>query len=86
MGKTGYIMLGIALVALFAVIGIYLYQKTKNDAELVNQQKLLALQQGLHNTQTQGGQLGGIFGFLGGLANSQTGQSLVPVLTKSLIV
>jgi len=86
MSNTGWIMIGLVFVVLAAVIGIYLYQKSKNDALAINAQKLAALQGGLNSATAQGYQASGLGGFISGIfgtaLNSDTTKALAPSLLK----
>lgn len=62
MSNTFWIITGIAIIALIAIVGIYLYQKSKNEAEAINQQKLQVLASSLGSTLQQSQQSSGGFG------------------------
>lgn len=72
MSDRGWLILGIVAVALVIVIGIFLYQKSKNDAAQINKDKLLALQAGLGGTLQQGQQQGGVGGWITSLLGSSS--------------
>lgn len=72
MSDKAWIILGVVAVALVIVIGIFLYQKSKNDAEQINKDKLLALQAGLGGTVQQGYQQAGVGGWITSLLGSSS--------------
>ena len=72
MSNTSWIVIGIIAVALVIIIGIYLYQKSKNEADSINKDKLAIIQASLGGTLGQGYQQAGLGGWISSLLNSSS--------------
>lgn len=72
MSNTFWLIIGVAIIALIAVVGVYLYQKSKNEAEAINQQKLQVLTASLGGTLQQGQQSAGFGGWIKDLLGSSS--------------
>lgn len=81
MSNTAWIMIGLAFIVLAAGIGIYLYQKSKNDAAQINADRLAAIQAGVAGATSQGYQSTGFGSFF----QSIFGTALNSELTKAAI-
>ena len=82
MSNTGWIILGVIMISLFLVIGIYLYQQSKNEAESLRQQKLLGLQSSLAISQKRSGPLGFILDVL----NTEGVKAAAPMAAKIALI
>ena len=76
MSNTTWIVIGIVAVALIIIIGVYLYQKSKNEADAINKDKLAIIQASLGGTLGQGYQQAGVGGWISSLLNSSSVTSL----------
>ena len=72
MSNTGWVMMSIVLILLILIIGVFMYQKSKNDAAAINAQKLAVLSGGLNGTLTQGYQSSGFGGFIKNVLGSSS--------------
>jgi uncharacterized protein YpmB len=89
MSNTAWVMIGLVFIVLAVAIGIYLYQKSKNDAAEINAQKLAAIQAGVAGAASQGYQASGFASFfqniLGTTLNSKTTQTLIPLAASAYL-
>ncbi|HMT03316.1 MAG TPA: hypothetical protein PKD00_08440 [Burkholderiales bacterium] len=85
MKDTTLVVIGLIIVSLIVVAGLYFYQKSKNESDELNKQKLAIIQASLGGTVGQGYQQSGIGGWFTNLLNSNTASQLTPFIGKALI-
>jgi hypothetical protein len=85
MTNTGWLVIGLIFVSLFLVVGVFLYQKSKNEAELIRQQRLSGLQNSVTQTLIEGNKGSGVGGFLSNTLNSQGGASIISLIGGALL-
>ena len=85
MSNTTWIVIGLIVISLIVVVGVYSYQKSKNEAESINKEKLAIIQASLGGTIGQGYQQAGVGGWITSLLNSNVANQLTPFIGKSLI-
>ncbi len=72
MTNTSWIIIGLISVSLIIVIGIFLYQNSKNAAEEISKQKLAVIQASLAGTLGQGYQKAGLGGWISNILGSDS--------------
>lgn len=90
MGKVGYIMIGLTIIVIAIVVGVYLYQKQKTQDAVLEAQKIQLLTGSLNQTNSQQGGLGAFFnnflgqtfGFASSTLQTQGGQAAIGSLIK----
>ena len=85
MKDTTLVVIGLIIVSLIVVAGLYFYQKSKNESDELNKQKLAIIQASLGGTVGQGYQQAGFGGWISSLLNSNTVSQLTPFIAKALV-